>query len=193
MKKIAFALVGITLIASACSKNSTNPTAPPTAKNPYYFRFTTDGKSYDLDADFPQYMPFENNAIGGYQMGNDKLYEGPSAGIRLNWPFGYTVKENDVTSLKGKTLYFDDTLIQPEISFSENIADIDWYSADTPDKAFYINISDVTYLRNDTGIDDVILRTYVITGTCNAILKRDNSRMPFSNGSFNFIISRRDL
>lgn len=191
MKKILLALCSIAVWMSACNKSST-PAPPTKPASPYYFRFTTNGRDYNLTADFKQYMPFDNNGIGGYQLG-DQLFNGPIAGVRLSWPYGDTVKENDVKRLVGKTLYFDDTSIAPEISFSESVGANTWYSVDTSDHDFFVKITSVSYLKDDEGIDGVKLKTYVLEGNCNAILHMDDSTMPFTNGAFNIIISRRDL
>lgn len=192
MKKILLALLSIVAIMSACNKTTPAPVAPIDPVSPYYFTFTTNAGDYNLNADFKQYMPFDNNAIGGYQIGKDKLLEGPSAGIRLSWPLGDTVREKDVKNLIGKTLYFNDTTIAPEISFTESISSDTWYSVDTPDRNFFIKITNVTYLKDDEGIDGVPLKTYVLKGNCNAILYLEDKIMPFSNGAFNIVISRRD-
>ena len=195
MKNLTLFLASFLLLVSACKKekstssnnnnNNNNPTSP------YYFKFTLNGASYNFNANIPQYMPFYANEIGGYEVANGNLF--PSAGLRLSWHTGDTVKESDVTGLVGKTLYFSDTNIHPEISYDEaNLSINTWYSIDTANTSYNVKITNVTFLKKDTSAGHP-LRTYVITGTCNAVISNSDSTAVFSAGSFNFIISRMDL
>jgi len=193
MKKTVFFIPLLLLLFAACKKDSstkpssTTTTTPPPA-NPYYFKFSLDGVAYNLNANYPQYMPFYENEIGGYQDGTTGLF--PSLGIRLAWPYGDTVKESDVMGLKGKTLYYNDILIHPELIFEKNTSDV-WYSVDTSNTTYSITITNVTYLKNDTTLGNA-LRTYVITGTCSGVIDEGSGQSILSNGQFNFVISRKD-
>ncbi|MDR3681940.1 MAG: hypothetical protein P4L41_18360 [Flavipsychrobacter sp.] len=197
MKNLALvALSCFLLFAGSCKKdNNSSPPSNPTTNNPtanpYYFKFKLDTTSYNLNADIPQYMPFYANEIGGYQVGSLNLY--PSAGIRLSWPYYDTVREADVMALKGKTLYFTDTLVHPEVSFGKDPATGDWFSVDTSNTTYNVKITNVVFLKKDTTLG-YPLKTYVLTGTCSAVMQSPtNTISVFSGGDFNFIISRRDL
>lgn len=135
-------------------------------------------------------MPFYANEIGGYQTTDGALY--PSAGIRLSWPLSDTVKESDVLALKGKTLYFSDTLIHPELSFDKTASSNNFLSIDTANTTYNIKISNVVFLKKDTSAGNP-LKTYVITGTCSGVLDDGTTTSTFTGGDFNFIISMRDL
>ncbi len=195
MRKLTFSLVTLTLLLAACSKDNTT-TKPvnnngnnPNNTSPYYFKFKFDGTDYNLNANFPQYMPFYYDEAGGYQVGDLQLF--PSVGLRLNWPSGDTVTESELLSLKGKTLYFNDKNVQPELNFDKEYQDGTWYSVDTGDKAFNIKIDDITFLKKDTTMGYAV-KTYVVTGSCNAVMERNDTMKAFSNGQFNFVISRQD-
>ena len=190
MKNLVLFLASFLLLMSACKKDKSSGSNNNTA-NPYYFKFTLNGSNYNLNANFPQYMPFYTNEIGGYQDANTGLF--PSVGLRLSWAIGDTVKESDVIGLVGKTLYFNDITIHPEISFNEaNTTIPTWFSEDTANTSYNVKITNVTFLKKDTSAGNP-LRTYVITGTCTAVISNSDSTGIFSAGSFNFIISRRDL
>src|SRR5690606_36635213 len=116
---------------------------------------------------------------------------GYSAGLRLSWPIGDTVNENKLMSLVGKTLYFDDTLVHPELSFNtDNTNDPRWYSVDTPDHNFKVKINNISYVKDEYGLT-FPLKIYVISGTCNGTMGNynNNQTASFSNGDFNFLIS----
>ena len=186
-------IVALLLVTAACTKKKSTPNPGPDpvpVASPYYFKFTLSGSSYNYTADIPQYMPFYANEAGGYEVENGNLL--PSAGLRLSWPSDDTVKESDLTGLIGKTLYFSDTLIHPEVSFDTAAAATEWLSVDTANTSYNVKITNVTFLKNDTTLGYAI-KTYVITGTCSAVISDGTSNRIFSGGSFNFIISRRDL
>lgn len=193
MKKYAL-LISVTLLSlGSCKKDSTTKpssttTTPTTPTSPYYFKFDLDGTSYNLNANLPQYMFFNVNEAGGYQLASTGFY--PSMAIRFSWPAGDTVKESDIMGLKGKTLYYNDTHIHPELEFDKDPSNT-WYSTDTPGTSYSINISNVTFLKADTTIGYAV-RTYVITGTCTGVLDETSKTSVVSSGQFNFVISRRD-
>lgn len=182
------------LLIASCKKesksspsNNNNNTTP----SPYFFKFSFGGTDYNLNADNPQYMPFYAHEAGGYQVPGTSVFF-PSIGIRFSWPADDTVKESDVLGLKGKTLYFNDTTIHPELSFTSATSSDIWYSVDTANTAFNVKVTNVVYLKNDTTLGYAI-RTYVITGTCSGVLYLGAAMTVLSSGEFNFIISRRDL
>jgi hypothetical protein len=105
---------------------------------------------------------------------------------------GDTVTESDVMGLIGKTLYFSDTTIHPDLTFDENLTSETWDSDDTTNTSYYMKITNVVFLKNDTTLGTPV-RTYVVTGTCSAILSQGSNASIFSGGQFNFIISRMDL
>ncbi len=192
MKYLVIFVFTFLVMASACKKASkTTPSAPVLTDSisPYFFRFTLAGVAYNFDAKDPQYMPFYANEAGGYQGANVNLY--PSIGLRLSWPANDTVKESDLMGLIGKTLYFSDTTVHPELSFDSTVSGTTWYSQDTSNTSYFVKITNVTFLKNDTTLG-YFIKTYVITGTCNALMSQASTSI-LSGGSFSFIISRRDL
>ena len=190
MKNQLLFLFSFLLLATACKKKDTP--APATPANPYYFKFTFNGTSSNFNSNQPQYMPFNANEIGGYQ-GSGQLNLYPSVGLRLTWPSNDTVKESDVMGLVGKTLYFSDTTITPELTWDKDAPGTDsWISVDTFNTSYSVKITNVAFLKKDTTLGYYV-RTYVITGTCSALMTDLTKTSIFSGGSFNFIISRRDL
>jgi hypothetical protein len=192
-KTIALFSAGFLLLFGACKKDSkTTPTPPPTPPpSPYYFKSTFLGVNYNLNANFPQYMTFYANEVGGYQVADLSLF--PSFGLSISWPNGDTVRESDIMGLVGKTLYFNDTVhIFPSLTFDQTSALGTWYSKDTTNESFNVKITNVTFLKKDTTLGTP-LRTYVATGSCNAIMYKGDSTATLSAGQFNFVISRIDL
>jgi hypothetical protein len=181
------------LLIASCKKDDKTPATTTTTGSPYYFKFTINGASYNLNANYPQYIFSYPNIAGGYQIASTGFF--PSATLSFNWPNGDTVRESDVMGLIGKTLYFNDTSLhpQPEVDFAEvNTTVPTWYSVDTSNTSYYVKVANVTFLKKDTTAG-VPVRTYVITGTCNAVVSQSDSTSVFSAGSFNFVISRMDL
>jgi len=187
-KTITAMLCACLLSAVGCKKKDDNPTPTPTAS--YYFKFKFDGNSYNFNADLPQYMPFYTDEAGGYQMATNVT--GPSVGFRLDWQSIDTVSEANLMAVKGKTLYFNDSLIRMELTYSESSAATNWTSIDTANTSYNVKITDITFLKKDTSAG-IPLKTYVIKGTCNGIMERGSEKKAFSDGDFNFIISRRDF
>lgn len=183
-------LLACLLFAAGCKKDDTSTPTPVVPTSDYYFKFKFDGANYNLNADFPQYMPFNANEAGGYQEADWSLER--SVGLRLRWPLYDTVSESDVMSLKGKTLYFSDTLVQPELTYDTSLSAVGWASVDTGNTDYNVKITDVTFLKKDTTAGNPV-RTFVITGTCNAVMMNGSTTKIFSDGQFHFIICRRDL
>jgi len=191
MKKSTIILSALLLLICACKKDNKTTTVinPPTPANPYYFRFTLGGTSYNQHSTLPQYMTFYANEVGGYEIDSAGLY--PSIGLRLSWHLGDTVKESDVIGLIGKTLYYTDTLIHPELDFDHDAASATWYSNDTSNTSYNVKITNVVFLKKDTTLG-IPIRTYVITGTCSGVMSQGTTASVLTGGTFNFIISRQD-
>lgn len=184
----------ITTLFFACTKDDNNPDPTDDPKtNPYYFKFDFDGTNKSFSSGTPQYQSSSNNTVGGYQ--NTGVGSGNYIGLSFSVPFDDTITDSDVMGLKGRTIYFDDSLMTPELVYSETLdADL-YYSVDTPDHNFYIKIDDVTFLKNDTTVFNPV-KTYVIKGTCKAVMEQyftsPATEKILSNGEFNFIVSRPD-
>lgn len=193
MKRTTLVSIILACLLAACDKSATTtPTPTPTPVNPYYFKFTINGKDYNYNTDFEQYMSMSVDRAGGYQQGAYDIY--PSIGLAIQWPFDDTVSEADLLSLKGKTLYFDDSITRPEILFNEEMDQYaGWESLDTSDHNFYVKISDITYLKDDTTYFAPV-KVYVVSGTCRAVMNEpyDSLTTVLSNGEFKFRISRRN-
>ena len=193
MKNPAILFLSILLIVAAACKKSSNSTPNNNNNNtskasPYYFKGTFNGANMDLADSTPQYMSFYTNVAGGYEdTVNYVLF--PSMGLSFTWHLGDTVKESDLMGLVGKTLYFNDTNITPELNYSKSLSSASWTSVDTASTNYYVKVTNIVFLKNDTTLGTP-LKTYVITGTCAAMLNNGTTNMPLTNGSFNFIISR---
>ena len=185
-----FALLLLTVAACSKKKDSTTPVTPITPSSPYYFKFNLDGVAHNYNQNIPQYMPFYANEAGGYEVATAALW--PSVGLRLSWPIDDTVTESDLMGLIGQTLHFNDIAVHPEITWDSTAASSTWTSVDTASTDYYVRITNVTYLKKDTTAG-VYVSTYVVTGSCNAMLNTGTSRVTMSAGDFKFIISRQDL
>lgn len=195
MKKLTNLLL-LAVLLGACSKDKTtttnnNNTNTPTAF-PYYFNFTFDGGKYNLNTDNEQYMYFNENQVGGYQVGNTS-FAYPAAGIRLSWPNGHKVTEAELMALVGKTISCVDTNINAEISFTKSETDISWYSVRTFGTKGYVKIDKITTVRKDTLLGAPVT-IYAINGNCTSTMYNYNSSdtKEFTGGEFNFRVTRRD-
>lgn len=188
-KTLALVLATSLLSAVGCKKKDppiiVDPPPPPSS----YFKFKFDGTANYFNVDFPQYMPFYADEVGGYQVANTSL--APSVGLRLSWPADDTVSEADLMALKGKTLYFSDTMVHPRLSYTQELASQEWTSIDTNNTSYNVKITNITFYKKDTSAG-IPLKTYVIHGTCNALLSRSGEVKLFSDGEFNFVVSRQD-
>ncbi len=195
MKSTLLFLGSILFLLAACTKKdkTTTPTPTPVA-HPYYFKFNLNGTAYNFNSNQPQFVYLYNNEFGGYQ-GSTDMNLFPSVGLRLTWLGIDTLKESDVMALTGKTIYFNDTTIRPEITYDANSSLSDsWTSVDTSKTSYYVKIATVKYLKIDTALTTLV-RTYELTGTCSALMTDDNSHSTFkelTSGDFHFIVSRAD-
>lgn len=189
MKKIAILFVAACfMMAPACKKTdkSSNPVTNNPA-NPYYFKFNLDGVAKNFSSDQPQYVFLNFNYAGGYQNPQGVLF--PSVGLEFDWRHKDSLSNDDVLGLAGKTFYFDDTNIHPIITFNTSPTSDEYWSVDTASTAYYVKIDKVVFLKNDVAVGNK-LRTYVLTGTCNAALETFyGAKANLSGGDFNFIIS----
>jgi hypothetical protein len=186
---IALLLTAGLFSAPGCKRKDNiivDPPPPPFS----YFKFKFEGTSHNLNFDFPQYMPFYANEAGGYQVANSSL--APSVGLRLSWPEDDTVSESNLMALEGKTLYFSDTTVHPTLTYTTELGGTDWRSVDTNNTAYNVKITKVVFFKKDTSAGNP-LKTYIIKGTCNALMSKAGTMSTFSEGEFNFVISRRDL
>ncbi len=194
MKKLTNLLL-LAVLLGACSKDKTTTTPTnntTTAPFPYYFNFSFGGEKYNLNADNEQYMYFNENEVGGYQVGSViDVY--PSAGIRLTWPNGHKVTEAELMALVGKTISCADTNINAEISFSKSEPDVYWYSIHKAGANGYVKIDKITTVRKDTLLGAPVT-IYAINGTCTSTMYNYNSSdtKEFTGGEFNFRVTRRD-
>ncbi len=192
MRYTTIFIVAVLLLAVHGCKKSTNstPAKNTTFVSPYYFKCAFNGINYNLTDSTPQYMPFDANIAGGFEDTlNFVLF--PSIGLSFTWPTGDTVKESDIMNLKGKTLYFNDTTITPQISYDKDASSATWNSIDTSNTNYNVKITNVTFLKNDSTLG-VPVRSYVITGTCTAVMNNGTTTSLLTNGAFNFIICRQN-
>ena len=192
MKKTAIlALSALTLFAGACKKKDTTKTTPTTPTSTYYYKFKLNDSSFNFNGGFAQYIFLYENEAGGYQATGNNF--APCAWVSFTVPNGDTISEAQLLGLKGKTIYFDDTAMHPAVGFDYDLsAALGWESVDTNNHSFYVTISNVSFLKKDTSIG-YPARSYVLTGTCNAVVQRYGAMKVMSGGDFNLIIGKRDL
>jgi hypothetical protein len=185
MKKLlTLCLLALCIGAFSCKKSdSTTPTNNPS--NPYYFKFTLDGTSYNFTSALPQYMSAYDDRAGGYQEVAPLAF--PMIGLAFDYDSAVT--DAQVKALAGKTFYFNGKNPKPSIEFDADATSGTWYSVDTSNTNFNVKVTSVTYVKKDTTIFNPVL-TYAIKGTCNAVLEGSGGKLSaLSNGDFNFIIS----
>ena len=192
---IILLLAFLVITAHSCKKSSgsspkNNNNNNNTTVSPYYFKFSLNGISHNFTDSTPQYQSFYSNLAGGYEDTLDWVFF-PSAGLSFTWHTGDTVKESDIMGLKGKILYFNDTNITPQLSYDKDNSSTTLYSTDTSNKTYNVSITNVTFLKADTSLG-IPLRTYVITGTCTAVMSDGTTTSLLTSGSFNFIICRQN-
>ena len=190
---------GLTLIIpalivlfAACSKKkeSTTPpvTNPTTITSPYYFRFTLSGKTDTIKGDNSKSYTSNTNAVLGIISSND-ISLTPAMTLRFSLPVYYdTVKESDVLALSGKTLYFTDTIMKPEIEYQETTTSNTWYSDVFSDTSYNVKVTSVAFLDSEN-YQGYPVRTYVITGTCRAQMRQSINDTTLT-GSFKMVLSR---
>jgi len=179
------------LLMGACTK-SKSPTPTPsgpgtTTSSPYYFDFTVGSAVHNINTNFPQYMVLLGmEGLGGYEVSNMTTTI-PSVGLGFRWWNKDTVRESDVMSLVGRTIYFDDTAINVQINYDSTLAMYrEWYSVDTSDHDFYVKVNSITFLKNDTTLSTPV-RVYEITGSCSAIIRDQTAAV--LTGQFDFLIA----
>jgi hypothetical protein len=195
MKNLSLALLAaLTLFSVGCKKDNstTNNNNNNTPTNPYYFTFTFNDTAYTYNYNQPEYMALYANEAGGFQCANASL--SPSAGVGFYWKKKDTVTEADLMALVGKTLYFNDTTVGLSVSYERNGNIAEWDAMDTANTNYYVKVDSITYLKNDQELSAKV-RTYIMKGSCNALLQNVNGPgiIPFTNGTFRIIIARQDL
>lgn len=192
MKKAAIiSLSALALFAGACKKKETTKTTPVTPTSPYYYNFKLNDTSHNFSGGFAQYIFLYANEAGGYQASGNNF--APCGWVSFNVAIGDTISESQLLGLKGRTIYFDDTVMHPAVGFDYDISAYEgWQSVDTSDHNYYVKITDVSYLKNDTSINTP-LRSYVLKGTCNALVQRYGVVKVMSGGDFNLRIGKMDL
>ncbi len=166
-----------------------NPNPNPPANNSYYFNFNLGGKDYSFNANFPQYILDDELEVGGYQVDPaDPL----GRFIGLSFKFDHNPSDQEVKALAGKRIYFDDTDIKPELYYLESYDIPPFYSKDTNDHNYYVEIDKVTYLKHEPKDDWGFMAgdIYVISGTCRAVMHDYTTTTLLTNGKFNMVISR---
>ena len=184
MKRIITFLALLSSLVSCTKSDNTTPNNNNT--NPYYFKFTLDGTPYNFTSPAAQFVNNYDHSVSGYQTpGILSMY--PSVGIVM--VFDSVATDADVKSMAGKTFYYNGVNPSPSVFFGLNSSTNTFYSIDTPNHNFNINISSVSYLRKDTTIFNV-MDVYVVKGTCSAVLSDGVSKKTLTGGEFNYLISR---
>jgi len=191
MPRISIVLMAVLFALSACSKK--HDSAPTnnnnTYKSPYYFRFTLVGKTDTVAGDTSNKSYSEStNAIFG-ELSPTPYSLRPAISLRFSMPVWYdTVTESDVLGLAGKTLYFTDSIMKPEVEYEENDT-TDWLSDSYADSSYYVKVTGVTFLGSNTYQGHPV-RNYVFTGTCRAKVWHGTGPYSPLDGSFNMIVTR---
>ncbi len=185
----------LVVLWSGCSKkkdssvptNNNNNTTNNT--DPYYFRFTLNGTTDTISGDSSKSYTTNTNAVLGI-LSAGKYTLTPSMSLMFRLPTNAdTVTENDVLGLAGRTLYFTDSNMKPEIEYEESTSSNTWYSQMTADTSYNVKVASIVFLTT-SNYQGYPVRLYVITGTCRAIVHQtvDNDRL--LTGSFKMLISR---
>ncbi len=181
------------LATVACKKKKETP-KPGTDVHPYYFKFAFNATQYNFNSNLPQYVYQYTNEFGGLQ-GAAALDDYPYVGLLFHWKHVDTIRDSHVMALIGRTIYFNDTGIRMQVSYEDNVSATDsWASIDTANKAYYVNIADITYIRSDT-VNDVPVRIYEVTGSCSAVMMDNNmfgNYRLLSAGNFHFLCTCPD-
>ena len=188
---LSFAILVIIFSDCGKKKDTAKPTTTPTTtnSNPYYFRFRLNNKTDTISYDSSKSYTQNTNAILGV-ISSNQFSLTPAITLRFSLPHYYdTVKESDVLGLAGKTLYFTDTIMQPEIEYQESSGANTWYSQIADDTSYNVKVSNVVFLNTDN-YQGYPVRTYVITGTCRAKVHQTVGNDTAFTGSFNMILSR---
>jgi hypothetical protein len=188
---LALALILLFLSCSKKDNKAPNTITTTTNTNPYYFRFTLNGKTDTLYDNQHYAYTTNSNAIYG-DVAQSTNGPAPYFSLWLGLPYDIdTLTESDVLNLAGKTLYFTDTAMAAQIEYQESIDSNQWESLGFVDSSYNVKISGVTFL-DTTRYQGLAARRYVITGTCKARMEKDFPTYidtPMT-GAFNMIITR---
>ncbi len=183
------------IISVGCSKKSdsatptTNNTNTNTNTSPYYFRFTLNSSTDTINGDDSKSYTENTNAILGIISSND-ITLSPAMTLRFSLPVWYdTVKESDVMSLAGKTIYFTDTIMAPDVEYQQTDTSETWYSQVVTDTSFNIKVTSIVFL-DSANYQGYPVRNYVITGTCKAQMHQTPVVSVPMTGSFKMVLSR---
>ncbi len=181
------------VLFSGCSKKKDS--APPatatttTSSSPYYFRFTLNNKTDTINGDNSKSYTQNTNAILGI-ISSNKYTLTPAITLRFSLPVNAdTVKESDVLGLAGKTLYFSDTFMRPEIDYQETSSSDTWYSQVVADPSYNVKVASIVF-SDTANYQGNPVRTYVITGTCRAKVHQYVDKDTSLTGSFKMVLSR---
>ncbi len=199
MKQMLILMAAIVLFASCKKENIKEkyeeeyPNSLPSDIKPY-FKFTFDGKTYELNSRYPLFVgtiaSMEHHFGGIQAFSNEQKY--PTIGVQTFRRDYSSLTDNEMLALKGKTLYFDDLVYQPQITYSivNFIYDTDpWISQVSSDKKYNIHITDVKFIKKGTS-DLGAIRIYLVTGTCRALMKKKSGETKeLTDGAFSMAIA----
>lgn len=187
LKKLIIPFLAAVALLSACKKKETTTTT-----GQYYFKGTLDGQSIGYSSSVPQYMSAYSYNAGGYVINGDQLFS--TQEISLAFQFDHAVTNADMLALAGQNISFDPAASpHAEIDYEpivESTDSAEYYSVDTTATAYSVHVNSISFVKSDVALDSVDV--YLINGTCNAMMHNHYAgNKTFSNGSFNFLISRR--
>lgn len=183
--------LAISLLA-ACKKKkddktSTTPTTTPTTTSTYYFRFTLNGLTDTINGDDTKAYTENTNAVLASITQKSSTLD-KSLDLRFSLPVNAdTIVESQILGLAGKTLYFTDTIMKPEISYQKDGTN-DWFSDWTADNSYNVKVTSVDFLKTDT-YQGYPVRLYVVSGSTRALMRQAWDTSYTMTGSFKMILS----
>lgn len=191
-KTICLLTLAFAFMITSCSKksspapSSTTTTTTTTSSYPYYFRFSLDGVG-DTIASKGESKAYDNstNAILASVSRDGKLW--PSMSLRFTLPQWWdTVKESDVMSMIGKTLYFTDSIMAPSLMYEVSDT-VEWDSYGQ--SGDYVKVDSITFSGTDNYMGHAV-RTYIMVGSCQAQVMKSFGVNKLFKGTFRMPLVR---
>lgn len=191
-KAICLLALTFSFMMVSCSKKSSpapssTTTTTTASSNPYYFRFSLGGVADTISSKgvSKAYDNSTNAVLASISPDGSKLW--PSVDLRFTLPQWWdTVKESDVMSMIGKTLYFTDSIMAPSLTY--NVSDTaEWISYGQ--SGDYVKVDSIIFNSTDNYMGHAV-RTYIIVGSCQALLEKSFGVDELFTGSFRMRLVR---
>jgi len=189
-KAICLLALTFAFMMTSCSKKSSpapSSTTTTTTNYPYYFRFNLNGVGDTIVSknDMKGYAVNTNAILATITGNGNGLW--PSIDLNFSLPNWWdTVQESDVMSMIGKKLYFTDSVMQPNIRFEKSDT-AEWESYEH--SGDYVQVDSITFNGTDNYMGHAV-RTYIIVGSCQAMLEKSFGVDELFTGSFRMRLVR---